>query len=517
MGKRHGSIATKFLAIFFLFTVAILVVCGMVIYYSQMSIYLDQCEKNAHNICSYLELLMKDEQEDFKQYQDYVLKHKDEILIPVDFDGYVTYENEFLRAFQTNYPDKTLNHDIQINELNDDVKKAFFTYKHAYWLTLFEQAREAFNLKYTYYVVPDERPYYMTLLLDIVREPRKDDERYINIGLTVEQPMNTHVMMWEAYNTGKSPTDYDIFNNEYGHTFAYYTPLVIDDEVIGVICTDVSVNSINRAILWNTLRQILLIAAVLVLGIIVLMVYVNNNYIRRIETLESGVTSYTNTKDAKIAKDIDKCKEGNDEISSLAEHITSMMFELEEYIRHLTKTYDKLEETRKQADVMNELAYKDSLTGIRNKLSYDKEMHKLGWDLASDNAKFGIAVVDLNFLKRINDTYGHEQGNLAIKNLCVLICRIFAHSAVFRIGGDEFAIIVENEDYDHAEERIKEFEGIIDSNMEKTDETPWMAFSAALGYAKYDKYVDQTVENVFRRADKAMYNRKKEMKALRQD
>ena len=50
--------------------------------------------------------------------------------------------------------------------------------------------------------------------------------------------------------------------------------------------------------------------------------------------------------------------------------------------------------------------------------------------------KLGIAIVDLNFLKKINDTYGHEKGNLAIKKLCFIICHIFQHSPVFRIGGD---------------------------------------------------------------------------------
>lgn len=517
MSRKHGSIATKLLAVFGLFTINTLLICGMVIYYSQMSIYLNQCERNAHNICSYLKLLMEDEEADFLQYQKYVMKHKNEMVIPLDFDGYEQYENDFLRLYQRDYSDKTLNTDIKINELNEEVQRAYFIFRHAYWTTLYEQAREAFNVKYTYYVVPDEETMTATFLIDAVREIQADNPKLLDIGMTIEQPLNTHVMMWEAYTTGKTPMDYDVFNNEYGHTFAYYSPLIIDDEVIGLVCTEVAVSNVNRTILWNTVRQIILIAGVLILGIIVLMVYVNNNYIRRLERLERSVTRYSHTKDTAVAKDIEKDAQGNDEISSLAEKIASMIFELQEYIKHLTKTYNELEETKKQADVMNELAYKDSLTGIRNKLSYDQEIHKLGWDLTSDNARFGIAVIDLNFLKKINDGYGHEQGNIAIKNLCILICRIFTHSAVFRIGGDEFVVIVQNEDYDRAQNLIDEFNKIIDENMINTDEPPWVAFSAALGYAKYDKYVDQTVESVFRRADKAMFNRKKEMKALRVD
>ena len=100
-------------------------------------------------------------------------------------------------------------------------------------------------------------------------------------------------------------------------------------------------------------------------------------------------------------------------------------------------------------------------------------------------------MVDLNFLKRINDTYGHEQGNIAIKKLCYIVCHVFEHSPVFRIGGDEFVIILENDDYKNIESLIKEFND--------------------------NASIDSSAANVFKRADKAMYNRKREMKAIREN
>lgn len=72
-------------------------------------------------------------------------------------------------------------------------------------------------------------------------------------------------------------------------------------------------------------------------------------------------------------------------------------------------------------------------------------------------------------------------------------------------------MILENEDYDHIEELVRRF----NTAVENSNGEPWEKVSAAIGYATYDPAVDDNVENVFSRADKAMYLRKNEMKALR--
>ena len=166
---------------------------------------------------------------------------------------------------------------------------------------------------------------------------------------------------------------------------------------------------------------------------------------------------------------------------------------------------------------MSELATKDALTGIRNKTAYDKEFARLEWSIEEGTAEFGIAMVDLNFLKRINDTYGHEQGNIAIKKLCYIVCHVFEHSPVFRIGGDEFVIILENDDYKNIESLIKEFNDKLEAMSKEENLEQWEKVSAAIGYALYNASIDSSAANVFKRADKAMYNRKREMKAIREN
>ena len=81
---------------------------------------------------------------------------------------------------------------------------------------------------------------------------------------------------------------------------------------------------------------------------------------------------------------------------------------------------------------------------------------------------------------------------------------------MFRIGGDEFVVILENEDYEQVEKLVAEFNRL----QKREKKEPWKRVSAAIGYALYDETKDESVEDAFSRADKAMYTRKREMKAL---
>jgi diguanylate cyclase (GGDEF)-like protein len=184
-------------------------------------------------------------------------------------------------------------------------------------------------------------------------------------------------------------------------------------------------------------------------------------------------------------------------------------------MRNLLETAKELRDTQQRADAMNELANRDALTGIRNKTAYDNEVLQLDWEIAEGNAEFAIAMIDLNFLKRINDTFGHEHGNMAIKKLCYIVCHVFEHSPVFRVGGDEFVVILQNNDYKNMDELVKEFNRQISECSRGKNMNMWEKISAAIGIAVFDPDMDSAVENVFRRADKAMYQRKREMKSLR--
>ena len=118
--------------------------------------------------------------------------------------------------------------------------------------------------------------------------------------------------------------------------------------------------------------------------------------------------------------------------------------------------------------------------------------------------EFAIVVLDVNDLKKINDTEGHEAGDKYICDACEIICRTFKRSPVYRVGGDEFVVISQDEDYARSEELV---DIIAKHNGEAVSKG---GVIIACGMAKYDK--EDCVAEVFEAADKKMYENKKYLK-----
>lgn len=165
---------------------------------------------------------------------------------------------------------------------------------------------------------------------------------------------------------------------------------------------------------------------------------------------------------------------------------------------------DSLEREKQQsqalAAAMN-LAYTDSLTGVKSKHAYVETEIEIDASIAQMNANdFAVAVCDLNGLKQINDTYGHDAGDKYIIAASRLIAGCFSNSVIYRIGGDEFTVIVEGEDYARRKELAESFM----RQMENAKD----GVVIAMGMADYRRGQDNTFRSIFKRADSEMYARK---------
>lgn len=207
-----------------------------------------------------------------------------------------------------------------------------------------------------------------------------------------------------------------------------------------------------------------------------------------------------------------------DEIENLYRAFLKTTEDSMDYVENLLHARIQVEVMKEQVSAMDELAYKDALTGVRNKTAYDQFMtQKIEAEIAQARANFGIAMIDLNYLKRINDTYGHERGNVYLKECCALVCTVFDHSPVFRVGGDEFVAVLEKDALAHYDELVARFKAEMRRRAEDASIEPWRKVSAAVGVAVYDPAIDDGSDAVFKRADQAMYEDKTAMKAVRTD
>lgn len=158
-----------------------------------------------------------------------------------------------------------------------------------------------------------------------------------------------------------------------------------------------------------------------------------------------------------------------------------------------------------------ELARRDELTGTKNKTAYKELEASVQSNITHgmDYLPFGLIVCDANNLKLINDTKGHVAGDEYIKASAKMLCDIFVHSPVFRVGGDEFVVFLRGSDYAAKDELMEKLRNQVVENQ-KTGNGAVLAS----GMSEYDPQNDSLVSEIFDRADKAMYENKQQLKAM---
>lgn len=161
--------------------------------------------------------------------------------------------------------------------------------------------------------------------------------------------------------------------------------------------------------------------------------------------------------------------------------------------------------TKKYIGDINAMAYKDALTGIKNKTAYLQMVNQLKEDV---HANYAIAVFDVNGLKKINDSLGHEAGDKLIYSAARCVCNYFTHSPVFRIGGDEFVSIINGADLNNCDIILQEMQKEM-LERSKTNDPQNVIIASGLATIGTDA---EDFDSLFKIADDRMYQNKISMK-----
>ena len=301
---------------------------------------------------------------------------------------------------------------------------------------------------------------------------------------------------------------------QYGYLATAGAPIYKDGTVVGYAFVDISMTQVRLSQRDNIIRLFLYLTASILLISIIGVIVVHFMFTRYINRLNTAARAYNSDNPEETHEAFTNLKVGtHDEIAELAESMKKMENDVNNRLKELTKMNKELIDSKKETKAMAILANKDGLTGVKNKGAYINEIERINADIAhGEKTEFGIAMIDLNYLKNTNDEFGHDAGDEALIKLTNLICETFKRSPVYRIGGDEFVAILRKNDYVNADKLIKKFnDGLVqaqvDANVPDSDKV-----SAAIGFARFDPNTDKSVDDVFKRADKAMYNRKRDMK-----
>ena len=265
-----------------------------------------------------------------------------------------------------------------------------------------------------------------------------------------------------------------------------------DDHKVAVTAPVAEINASQRQL---TLLLLLLAVALLAIFAIVTLLLMN--------ALTKPLLRLTaaSKKLAAGEYDVELDYDGNDEVGILTEAFRKMRDHLKLYISDL-----------------NSRAYTDAMTGVKNKGAFTASVTRLNdaIRLSAPDAlpEFAIIIFDCDGLKHINDAYGHEHGDIYLQTACRIISRAFTYSPVFRMGGDEFSVILQNVDYEKRDILLNRFDHLLVAHAD-TAEHPWEKVRVSRGMAVFDPREDDSVQAVMNRADALMYEDKRRRKAGR--
>lgn len=179
----------------------------------------------------------------------------------------------------------------------------------------------------------------------------------------------------------------------------------------------------------------------------------------------------------------------------------------------LAKSFEQTVKSLKQhMDYINKLAYTDAMTGTMNKMAYKEAVISIEKQMEEGTAEFAVVVMDINNLKKINDNFGHEFGDMLIRDSVSIIQSTFKESTIYRIGGDEFVTILKNDDVGKKAEYLSVFNDEI-TRFNRNNTKYEQKVQIAIGIAVYIFGEDKSFQTVFRRADSVMYENKMALKA----
>jgi len=235
-----------------------------------------------------------------------------------------------------------------------------------------------------------------------------------------------------------------------------------------------------------------------------------------LKELSKQVLSYDPNKENKFSLLPSK---RTDEVGIIHNAIVSMVEKINSYSKLLDdlndslekKVHDRTKELESANKKLSELSITDSLTGLSNRRDFEKNLNET-WDVAKrKSAYISLIICDIDHFKDVNDTYGHQAGDIVLKNVANILKISLKRSIDFvaRYGGDEFVIILFDTDDKGAHElcvniqhKLQDMDHFIDESISIDPIT------LSFGINSLIPMTENSSDNLFRLADKALYEAK---------
>ena len=410
---------------------------------------------------------------------------------------------------------KNVKSNLDVDDLGQCAQSGKRSWKYMKMQQMMNTAVDDFDLDYLYAVIPGEKVMVNLISATSEKERAAGEEDMPLLAETTaysKEELARYRSYWDS-----EGVSYFNERSEFGSFYTAVMPLRDSDgETVGLLCADLSTEFLQKTLQYHTISTILIIVAIGFIFAIVSILWLRKNVIHPLRRLEKSTREYAqlNRDDRNGPRHAfvnPEIHTGN-EVQSLSEAFVSMSEEMDQYISDILLAEERAREAEAEAKSMTMIAYQDPLTHVKSKAAYDRRKMEIEWEMDSGKAEFAVVMVDLNELKHVNDSYGHANGDHYIIGASQILCRVFDHSPVFRIGGDEFVAILQGEDYANREKLFLALQEAYRKTAADETREPWQQYSAACGMAVYQGIPGETFESVAQKADAGMYQDKHRIK-----
>ena len=229
-------------------------------------------------------------------------------------------------------------------------------------------------------------------------------------------------------------------------------------------------------------------------------------------TVQTATTEYGETLGT-VTNKIEKAESIEDlgtVVTSILQDTKKMVEKNQELEVQLTSSSETVSELRKNLDNVKREAMTDGLTGIANRKAFDKAISDQIEDAAVNGTPLCLLMIDIDFFKKFNDTYGHQIGDQVLRLVArALVDNVKGRDTAARYGGEEFAILLPETPVFAGVKVADMLRKAVESKevINKTNNENLGRITLSIGVSEYHK--DEGISSFIERADAALYQSKK--------
>lgn len=408
--------------------------------------------------------------------------------------------NLMAAAYDTERTEEYIERNYSMPEYNDILK---------YYYSLKENYPDIY---YMYIYKFDPVDPHATVIIDLDEEytddPPEESIEWIGDTYDVDPPFDSDIYLMT---TGKQAAVHNVKTEDGEYLLSYVRPILDKDGNYACsACVDFSMNHIHqqdREFIYQ-LISILAVFLFLILGGNIY--YIRNKVTHPLDRISSCIDSFVYETEASRFQNVQRLEaldfRQEDEIGVLYNSFVSNLKESLYYMSNFNKAKDEIVEKENEIEKISQKTYTDGLTPAKNKAAFLDDEIVFNIKIKNGLKDIATVMVDINNLKYVNDTFGHDVGDKYILGCYDIIQDTYKNSPIYRMGGDEFLLVLTEKDYEDRDQLFEDINTKYQQCYDNEEKEPYERYSASVGMAVYND--GDEFRDIIKRADKHMYERK---------